>query len=263
LHISDNNLPNASMVQARFVERLIRGICHDFAAPNRHIIQYSQMITRADLADGLQDKHHRWLSSICDSAHLMQAMLASLASLTRLSVQRDKKSTFSLEDLFASLCAVYMQGGDPILGRNVVISCNDDWPEIRGSEEHWVMLMSSLLSNAVTYHSKAPDHEVHVFIECYATEDNKVHFGISDNGIGATEYQFSEMGKPFKRLNRPDEYPGIGMGLTYCEFITELNSGELEFCASAAGGLSVSYRQTVEKVVGARTPPFKRVAKDD
>jgi len=65
---------------------------------------------------------------------------------------------------------------------------------------------------------------------------------VEDNGIGVTENLWPVLTTPFKRMQSDTDYPGIGMGLTYCDRIAELNGTDLTFGLSALGGLAVTSR---------------------
>lgn len=239
----------ANHVSIKFVEKLIRGICHDFGAPVRHATQFSQMLNQSDLQKGMEDKHLRWLSMIEESGVQMQAMLTSLSLLSRLTMQTDQTTRLDLRVIFDRLLSFHQRACSNHVKHEVDITINEDWPSIIGCEHHWTTLFSCLIENALMYQPKDPEHAIKLKV-CCGHVNSKLTFTLEDNGIGASEHQRNEMARPFKRLNRPEDYPGIGMGLAYCECIAELNNAQLNFNESQLGGLCVTYTQSITQAVG-------------
>ena len=228
-------------VRTRFVEELIRGMGHDIGAPARHIVHFAEMLSEQAVNVPLEDKHERWLGMIQDSGRQIQAMLASLAKLSRLSVRSNKLEQLDLRGIFDKQVAFH-QEHSVSNDVQVNITLNSEWPEVMGSGEHWSTLFSNLLENACKFQPVDSEHVIQ--IAAYCEYDNSgLRFVIEDNGIGVRETQWQDIARPFKRLHSTDDYVGVGMGLAYCDFIAELNDATLSFDASELGGLRVTYCQ--------------------
>lgn len=131
-------------IDPRFVEQLIRGICHDVGAPTRHMVQFTKMLNE-DVNDGaLTEKHKRWLTFIHDGGQQIQEMLSALSVLARLSVVRDIE-TIELNAVFAQVFEIY---SSQVLGshKEINLQLTGSWPCIEGVKEHWHTLFSCLLS---------------------------------------------------------------------------------------------------------------------
>ena len=231
-------------VRAHFVERLISGICHDIGAPARHAVQFTQLLNDnldENTDSPMEEKHKRWLSMVHDSGKEIQTMLSSLPILSRLSMRSSEMIQLDLHDLWNRSFSFHKECTISD-GTQIEITVNEAWPTIVGCEEHWRMLFSCLLENAFVFQPKTSEHVIQLAVYCELVE-TELRFSLEDNGIGVSENQRKEMSRAFKRLNGRDEYPGIGMGLTYCEYIAELNNATLSFAESSLGGLLVSYSQ--------------------
>jgi signal transduction histidine kinase len=198
------------------------------------------MVKEQALDDGLQEKHLRWLGIIQDSGHNIQLMLESLSELFKLSHQVDHKEVIHLCELLESVFneqKEYEGKGHAKLDVHVT----GDWPEsFEGSPALWEKLLASLLQNALRFQPKAAEHVIQIKVS-FVISRSKIIMTIEDNGIGTTDIQREEMLRPFKRLNRIEDYPGVGMGLTYCSYIAELHKATLTFEKSNTDGLKVIY----------------------
>ncbi len=98
--------------------------------------------------------------------------------------------------------------------------------------------MSNILNNAARYAG-------HIWVSgTYVKHKNKatyVRLCIEDDGPGIPESQYSEMFKPFKRLDtsRNAETGGVGLGLSISLDIVHAHGGSIDMDRSAHGGLAV------------------------
>lgn len=245
-----------SSVSAEFVEHLIRGINHDIGAPARHVGGFARLLCERDIAgEALNEQQRDWLGIINEGGQRIQAMLNGLTALPKLSRSKDNRSKINLRALFEKEIAVVMESGR-YDNRFAEIVLAGDWPVVVGSQEHWLTLFSALLDNALKFRPVSSSHITRVDVRCTfrsVGNSSSVVFTIVDNGIGLEERQIKDLARPFKRL-RGDEYAGLGLGLTYCRFIAELNGAELTIMpASSASatpeqttGLLVRYSQPVD-----------------
>jgi signal transduction histidine kinase len=92
----------------------------------------------------------------------------------------------------------------------------------------------NLLSNALKFHGGEPPL-VHVSAASHASqvaEEGGVVpaewvFSVRDNGIGIEAQYAQHIFEIFRRLHRPAEYPGTGIGLALCKKIVERHGGRI------------------------------------
>src|SRR5690606_28242512 len=97
----------------------------------------------------------------------------------------------------------------------------DPLPEIMADYIQLTQVFQNLISNAIKFCSKeAP--KIHIS----ATEENDQWlFSVQDNGIGINPKYSERIFEVFKRLNKRQEYPGTGIGLSICKKIVERHGG--------------------------------------
>ena len=68
----------------------------------------------------------------------------------------------------------------------------------------------------------------------------QLHIYISDDGIGATEQEFTQFLKPFNYAREPDqEHHSYGLGLAIAEAGIKMHHGSIQWASSRLGGLTV------------------------
>jgi signal transduction histidine kinase len=85
-------------------------------------------------------------------------------------------------------------------------------------------LFLNLIGNAIKFRKKDIDPVIHISAQQI---DGGWQFRVSDNGIGIEAKNAAKIFILFQRLHNRDQYPGTGIGLSYCKKIVELHQGTL------------------------------------
>jgi signal transduction histidine kinase len=91
------------------------------------------------------------------------------------------------------------------------------------------LVIRNLLSNAWRYTATAADPHINL------TGRQNV-FQVSDNGAGFDMTHADKLFKPFQRLHRQDEFPGIGIGLSTVHRIVQRHGGTIHAEGVVGGG---------------------------
>ena len=98
-----------------------------------------------------------------------------------------------------------------ISGKNVEVSVEDSLPDVQVEEVLLKQVFSNLIANSIKH--GAANGSLHVEIGRYR-EDGADIFFVRDDGVGIEKEDQEEVFKAFKRMNRGDETPGLGLGLS-------------------------------------------------
>ncbi len=217
-------------------QELVYGISHDMGAPLRSVVQFSQLLQNK-LREQLDEKETFWLQLIQENGVKAQNMIDALLVYSRLSSQCNKDESFNLNSALQEAIAEHE---DAISGATTQLDVPVQLPDFVGCRDHWVVLFSNLIANALLYQPRDEQHQVKLKITC-AIDADVLSISIEDNGIGVPEEQWPRLTMPFKRMQAEEEYPGMGMGLACCNRIAIQHKGKLCFSKSSMGGLAVKY----------------------
>jgi light-regulated signal transduction histidine kinase (bacteriophytochrome) len=112
--------------------------------------------------------------------------------------------------------------------------------QARGDARMLEIVMRNLIGNAWKYTSGTPNPLIRVYTEdragshCYC---------IADNGAGFDMGHSQLLFKPFQRLHRQEEFPGIGIGLATVQRIVHRHGGVIS--AEAEPGKGAIFRFTL------------------
>lgn len=96
---------------------------------------------------------------------------------------------------------------------------------IRGDARMLEAALANLLGNAWKYSGHAAAARIRVYAE---DRDDARWFCVADNGAGFDMAHAERLFKPFQRLHRQEEFPGIGIGLATLQRIVQRHAGRIE-----------------------------------
>jgi PAS domain S-box-containing protein len=201
------------------LETFAYAVSHDLRAPLRAMSGYSQAL-QEDFGASLQAEAKSYLDHIAQATHRMSDLIDGLLALsrsTRGELLQDRVDVSAL----ARQRLAELADSEP--GRRVVVDV-EQGIAVQGDERMLASALVNLLDNAWKYTgtTEAPVIRVH------AGEIGRLRgFCVSDNGAGFDMEHAGRLFKPFQRLHRQDEFPGIGIGLATVQRIVQRHGGEI------------------------------------
>jgi PAS domain S-box-containing protein len=216
---------NAELEQFAYVSS------HDLQEPLRMIASYLQLLQRK-YQGKLDEKADKYIYFAVDGASRMQNLINDLLEFSRVTTRARE---FEPTDCESLLDQVIFNLEIPIKENKASISYGN-LPVIMADSTQLAQVFQNLISNAIKFHSeKTPEIEISA-----KKKANEWLFSVKDNGIGI-EAKFSDrIFEVFKRLNKREEYPGTGIGLSICKKIVERHGGRI-WVESVPGEGSVFY----------------------
>jgi light-regulated signal transduction histidine kinase (bacteriophytochrome) len=214
----------------REMQQFLYAVSHDLQEPFRKVRMFGQRLA-AKLEDRLDESARDDLDRILSAAERGQGMIEGLLLLSRLETQRGVVTQVDLNETLAAVCKDLQE---KIASSSAVVAV-EPLPTIAADAEQMKLLFLSLLDNALKFQwgDRTPTIRVHAeTTEAPAT----CRFLVDDNGIGLEQQYADRVFTVFQRLHPRDVYPGLGLGLAYCQKIVERHAGSIEYEQSAEGG---------------------------
>ncbi len=203
-------------------------VSHDLRAPLRAMNGFAQAL-REDLGPRLQDETREDLDEIMAASRRMGRLIDGILALSRTSrgelvrerVDISAMATRQLADLVAR---------EPV--RRVEWTV-DSGLSVEGDVRMLECAMFNLLDNAMKYTARVSRTQIRVDSEI---RDGRRWICVRDNGAGFDMAFAQRLFKPFQRLHRQDEFPGIGIGLATAQRIARRHGGEIRACSEPDRG---------------------------
>ncbi|GAA5512790.1 adaptive-response sensory-kinase SasA [Deinococcus carri] len=199
------------------LEAFASTVSHDLRAPVRHMGSFAGMLRRVVPEDA---RALRYVDVIEQSAARMNTLIESLLTFARLGTGELQKTDVSLNALVEAVRAeLASETGE----RQI------DWrvgplPVVRGDVTLLRQVVQNLLGNAVKYSRTRDTAVLEVWGET-AGHEHRIH--VRDNGVGFEPAQHERLFEIFKRLHRPEDFEGEGVGLASVQRIVARHGGRV------------------------------------
>lgn len=208
-------------------------VSHDLNAPLRHVKEFTKLLI-GGRKENLTEEEQEYVGFLEDSLQKLDDMQVALLTFSRLNTRagpvRDVDCNQAVAGALKSL-------EDVVDVFSPEIIC-DDLPVITAEPKQIDLLFYHLIGNALKFHDEDATKRK-VFI--YATDQSDTWlFEVRDNGIGIDERYYEEVFRLFRRLN-PDQYKGVGAGLTIAYKIVQHHGGEMIIESEPGQGTSVFF----------------------
>jgi signal transduction histidine kinase len=216
----------------RELETFSYSVSHDLRAPLRAMSGFSGALIQ-DFGADLPDKAKDYLRIIDDASRRMAALIEGILTLSRNARAELRRDWV---DLSAAAGRVLADLARQEPDRSVAASVE---PGLRayGDPRLLEAVLANLLGNAWKYTGGTGGAEIRVSGE---QRDGRRWIAVADNGAGFDMASADMLFKPFKRLHRQDEFPGLGIGLATVERIIRRHGGEIQ--ADGAPGRGATFR---------------------
>lgn len=207
-------------------------VSHDLNAPLRHVKEFTRLLI-GSRPGSLNDQEKEYIQFLEKSLGKLDDMQEALLAFSRLNTRFGVLTKSDCNKLVAEA----LKDLDPVISQHFpAVECGN-LPNLNVEPRQFQMLFYYLIDNALKFHEKGAKRKLHIGVK---DQDDSYLFEIRDNGIGIAPEYHEEVFKMFRRLN-PDQYPGIGAGLTLAQKIVHKHGGEILIESEPEKGTSVFF----------------------
>lgn len=213
-------------------------VSHDLRSPLRHLSGFLEMMND-ELTEQDADNIKPLLRRCQHSVARMSNMIAELLRLAAVGQSGTERTKVDLSDVVDELLA------ELAIDKTAVHFTVEPIPPVRGDPLLLRQVMQNLLDNALKYSSKKPDPRIYIGGRIDEMDPDFVIIDVKDNGVGFDQQYASKLFKLFQRLHLQEDFPGTGVGLSFCAKVAALHGGSIaakgemnvgaEFCMRLPG----------------------------
>ena len=208
-------------------------VSHDLRAPLRAMSGFTQALIE-DYGDALVGEAQSYLQEINHASHKMGALIEGILKLSRTIRGEIRLESIDISDI-AERLITELTHGQPAR----CVTCNVEPHMVVVGDHHLLeAVLSNLLENAWKYTGKVAMPQIQVYSEQH---DGRRWICFEDNGAGFDMNYADKLFKPFQRLHRQDEFPGIGIGLATVQRIIRRHGGEIRAQGELGRGAKFSF----------------------
>ncbi len=222
----------------------LANMSHEIRTPMNGILGMVNMLTDTHLTH----EQKEWVTVIQKSSESLLRILNDILDLSKVEAGRIdlEKSGFRIHEQMRELQRLHSATASQKGLTLKIDGCDHMEAERFGDPIRVLQILNNLLDNAIKFTSHGSVTGKFQCDKCYTSEENqtdeddpaRVHFVITDTGIGMTEEQISRVFDPFSQADATTtrRYGGTGLGLTIAKTLTELMQGQLRVESKIGGG---------------------------
>jgi len=209
----------------------LSAMSHEIRTPMNAILGMAEIMSRAHL----DEKQKKYVDNIKSSSNALLAIINDILDFSKIEAGKIDigKNRYDPHTLFDSLYDTF----SPLFkNKNLefYFSVSKNIPDsVYGDEKHLKQILSNILSNALKY---TPEGHVEFF--AWICENEILHVGIHDTGIGIRPEDLKKMFLPFEQLDirKNKNVIGTGLGLAISRRLCELMNGSLSVESTYGSG---------------------------
>ncbi len=217
----------------------LANMSHELRTPLTAIIGYSELVQEVldEEAASLQSQLAPYLQKIEKSAHHLLTLITDILDMSKLEAGKVNLRYESCH--LGSLIENVTYAAQPLLIANessLTVNCPPDIGSLYTDPTRLRQILLNLLGNAVKF---APQGQVTLAV---SRDADRVHFHVSDTGIGMTQAQMDGLFKPFMQadVSITREYGGAGLGLAISQRYCQMMGGEIQVDSVYGQGTTIT-----------------------
>ncbi|EHQ51155.1 multi-sensor hybrid histidine kinase [Ectothiorhodospira sp. PHS-1] len=207
--------------------QFLANMSHEIRTPMNAVIGLSELL----LDTPLSEKQRDYLGKIRDSSRMLLGIINDILDFSK--IEADKleleRHGFRIEDLLEQMRTLFASVADNA-GIELVFELEIREPvTVEGDALRLGQILTNLLSNAIKFTEQG--QVVLSIRQLGCTDDHlRLHFQVSDTGIGITAEQQSRLFQPFSQADTSTtrKYGGTGLGLVICRKLLEKMGADLK-----------------------------------
>ncbi len=211
----------------RDLEQFAYVASHDLQEPLRKITSFSDLLVKR-YAGQFDETGQRYINYMVDGARRMSQLINHLLTYSRLGTHGKAFARMAVgEALDMALDNLQMA-----LEETGATVRRDALPVVTADAAQITQLFQNLVGNALKYRNQAAP----VVTVSAARLENAWEIRVADNGLGIAVQHHERIFRMFQRLHTAKEYPGVGIGLSFCKRIVERHGGRIWVESEAGQG---------------------------
>jgi len=217
----------------RELETFSYSVAHDLQGPISHVGCFARLL-RERIEAHCDPESGRYIRLIEDASTHMRCLLKGLLDLAMLDRQGLQVRLIDFNVLTSEVVEELKRD----VSSRQIEWILDPLPAVQCDRVLLKAVLSNLLSNAVKFTSLRQYATIQV---SHRTNDRETVISVTDNGVGFNMKYADRLFEVFQRLHRPEDFPGIGIGLASAQRIRKKHDGKIWAEAEVNGGATFHF----------------------
>ncbi|MGN6536167.1 MAG: sensor histidine kinase [Mesorhizobium sp.] len=224
--------------------RFLAAVSHELRTPLNAILGFSDMLLHEMFGPFKDERQKEYVGLVRESGQHLLDVVTSILDVSRIEAgtYRVQPEPFRFADA-VEMCQSMMrhQAGSKDIALDANLAA--DLGEINADRRAVQQILINLVSNAVKFTPAGGSVTVDA-----RRVGSRLHFAVSDTGIGIAEHDLASLGKPFMQIQNDytRRFEGTGLGLSLVKGLVALHEGTMSIESAPGEGTKVSISLPLE-----------------
>ncbi len=218
--------------------RFLAVVSHELRTPLNAIIGFSDMLLHEMFGAFKDPRQKEYVGLVRDSGQHLLGVVTSILDVSRIEAgaYATEPEPFRFVEA-VDMCRSMMQLQAEAKSIRLTTQIASDFGEINADRRAVQQILINLVSNAIKFTPDGGDVVVGA-----KRVGSRLHFWVSDTGIGIAEEDFENLGKPFMQIQNDytRRFEGTGLGLSLVKGLVALHDGTMSIESMLGEGTTVT-----------------------
>jgi two-component system sensor histidine kinase/response regulator len=252
LKVAKEDAEEASLAKSQFLANM----SHEIRTPMNAIMGLTHLISQSDL----NDSQKNYISKIEGSSEILLRIINDILDFSKIEAGKleIENIKFNLYKVFENVSTLYTASATN-KGIDINFDIGEGVPDVlKGDPLRLEQIIANLTTNAIKFTNQG-EVNVSVRVADESEDEVKLHFSVTDTGIGLTKGQIERLFTAFTQADNSTtrKYGGTGLGLTITKQLVELMNGKIWVESEYGEGSTFQFIIQFDKVPNIIRPSYE------
>lgn len=243
-------------VAAKAKSQFLATMSHEIRTPMNGVLGMLHLVSKTEL----DVRQRRFVDIASGSGEMLLTVINDILDFSKLEADKLELESIPFDPVkLVEEVGALMAKGAHEKGLELICYVIPGVPRmVKGDPTRLRQILTNLLSNAIKFTEQGD-----IVLYLSSRDDDHIHFGVRDTGIGMNEEQQKRLFKAFTQADSSHtrKYGGTGLGLAICERLVAAMDGKINMASAPTVGTDFNFDLPLKQIEGHNPQKHEQISK--